>query len=83
MVCGFTLNHLDAVDDGTDRYAESAARTVLGDVRDMSLGVKCYRLVARVVARHVAFTAIHTHLFVNQRYFLWSSLNHYVKPAII
>ena len=52
-VRNLALNHLDAVNDGTDADTERAASTVLSDVRQVRLGIKGDGLVPRVVAGHV------------------------------
>ena len=64
------LNHADAVDDGTDGDAERAAGTVRRDVGEVRLGVKGDRLVAGVVADHVALAAVYTHVLVDDGHHL-------------
>lgn len=66
------FDHLDAVDDGADAGAERTAGAVLGHTGKMGLGVKGDRLVAAVVAGHVALAAVDAHLLVDERHHLFS-----------
>lgn len=45
---------MDAINDRTDGDAKRAAGAVVRDAGDVSLGIESNRLVAAVVARHVA-----------------------------
>lgn len=62
--------HLDAVYDGADAEAEGAARAVRGDAGEVRDGVKLNRLVATVVAGHVALAAVDAHILVDHRHHL-------------
>lgn len=62
--------HAYAVDDRTHRQTESTASTVFGHTRQMSLWIECDRLIAAVVAGHVALATIDTHLFVDECYYM-------------
>lgn len=55
----------DAVDDGAHGDAHGAACAVVGDVRNVGVGVEADGLVARVVARHVALAAVNAHVLQN------------------
>ena len=58
---------LDALDDGTDGVAEGAASArVLVHLRQVGFLIERYRLVSRVVARHVTFPAVDAHLRVDE-----------------
>ncbi len=48
--------------NGTDGIAQRAASTVVGDVRNMSARVERDRLIAAVVAGHVAFATVDAHV---------------------
>lgn len=55
-------DHLNAINDGTDTHTQSAASTLIRNVRNMGFRVKSNRLVSAVVASHIAFATIDTHV---------------------
>ena len=48
-------HHLNAVDDRTNRDTERASRAVVRHGGDVGLRIESDRLVATVVARHIAY----------------------------
>ena len=63
-------HHLDAVDDWTHAQTQSAARAVAGHSRQVRLGVEHDRLVARVVADHIALATIDAHVLIDDGHHL-------------
>ena len=59
------VDHSDAINDWADRETQCAPRAVTGDVGQVGLGVKGYRLVARIIADHVALSTVDAHVFVD------------------
>ena len=59
------LYHGDAVNDRTHTQTQGTPGTVRGHRREVGLGVKGYRLVARVVTDHVTFATVDAHVFVD------------------
>ncbi len=64
------VHHADAVDDRADRHAQRTPGTVRRHVGKMRLGVKGDRLVARVVADHVALATVDAHVLVDDGHHL-------------
>ena len=59
------LHHGDAVNDRTHTQTQGTPGTIRGHCREVGLGVKGYRLVARVITDHVTFAAVDAHVFVD------------------
>ena len=59
------LHHGDAVNDRTHTQTQGTPGTVRGHRGEVGLGVKGYRLVARVVTDHVTFATVDAHVFVD------------------
>lgn len=57
--------HCNAINDWTHTDTEGAPSAIFSDVREVGFWVKCYCLVARVVACHVALATVDAHLLVN------------------
>lgn len=58
------VNHLDAVYDWTDTEAQGAAGAAICHKWEVGLWVKCYGLISRIIAGHVTFATVDTHLFI-------------------
>ena len=59
------LHHGDAVNDRTHTQTQGTPGTVRGHLREVGLGVKGYRLIARVITDHVTFATVDAHVFIN------------------
>ena len=66
VIGGATGDHRDAVGDGTDGGAEGASGALLGDTGELGLCIKVDGLVARVVAGHVALSAVDAKILIDE-----------------
>lgn len=66
VVSRATGHHGDAVRDGADRGAEGAASAVLSDKGQVGLSVKDDGLVTRVIAGHVALSAVDAEVLIDE-----------------
>jgi len=66
MIGGATGNHRNAVGDGTDGGAEGASGAILGDMGEMGLCIKVDGLIARVIACHVALSAVDAKVLIDE-----------------
>jgi hypothetical protein len=60
--------HFDAINNGTNREAQRAARAILVDFGQMGARVEFDRLVPAVVTRQVALATIDAHFLIKKKF---------------
>lgn len=56
------VNVLDAINNRTNGQTHRAACAVVGDLWNMCFGIKSNGLITRIIAGHVTFSTVYTHI---------------------